>query len=625
MDDTTPNLILPYIMAAQAQKHVTHNEAIRILDALLQVAVVDRHLATPPATPTNGVRYIVPTGATGAWAGQVDSIAAFQDGAWEFYAPREGWLAWMADEDVLLAWTGTAWTLAAGGSVNPTSLVGVNATADATNRLAVSSPASLFNHEGAGHQLKINKATTSDTASVLFQTAFSGRAEFGLTGDDKWHVKVSPDGSAWTEAVVVDPATGNAGFGTSAPTKPLEVVRTGTQADITATTYGVNGGGILHGRLARGTEASPAPVLAGDIVAGIGGRAWHSGGAFQTSSPAAIHWVAAENQTATAFGSYLRFLTTPLGSTTRQERLRIGANGGISIGTQADADRPLVISSSGNPLPAGNATMMIVGQSNKERFELRSFGGDPVFQGKRSAGTEAAPLATLLNSFLFALGGAGHDGTAFVTGNRALVGIKAAENWTATAQGSYIALETTAEGAILRAERVRIEGDGTTRPGADNAYTLGNASFRWASIWAANGTIQTSDARDKEVSARIAGATAAAAVDAVAPVMFRWKVGRNEMVPHETETVVEDGEVVPKMVARPIPGKRLHAGFLAQEVKTAMDAANVDFGVWGLDDPADPDSRQWLRPDQLIPVLWAALRETRAEVAALRARLETGA
>lgn len=73
-------------------------------------------------------------------------------------------------------------------------------------------------------------------------------------------------------------------------------------------------------------------------------------------------------------------------------------------------------------------------------------------------------------------------------------------------------------------------------------------------------------------------------------------------------------EVVPK------PGRRLHAGFLAQEVKAAMDAAGADFGVWGLDDPADPDSRQWLRPDQLIPVLWAALRETRAEVAALRAQ-----
>lgn len=77
----------------------------------------------------------------------------------------------------------------------------------------------------------------------------------------------------------------------------------------------------------------------------------------------------------------------------------------------------------------------------------------------------------------------------------------------------------------------------------------------------------------------------------------------------------------PVYEAQSKPGTRLHAGFLAQEVKAAMDAAQVDFGVWGREDVNDPDSRQWLRPDQLIPVLWAALRETRAEVAALRGRL----
>ena len=46
--DQTPNLELPFIMAAQAQKHITHNEALRILDALVQLSVVARDLATPP-------------------------------------------------------------------------------------------------------------------------------------------------------------------------------------------------------------------------------------------------------------------------------------------------------------------------------------------------------------------------------------------------------------------------------------------------------------------------------------------------------------------------------------------------------------------------------------------------
>ncbi len=56
--DQTPNLNLPYILPAQAQKHVTHNEAIRALDALVQLCALDRDLATPPPSPADGDRYI---------------------------------------------------------------------------------------------------------------------------------------------------------------------------------------------------------------------------------------------------------------------------------------------------------------------------------------------------------------------------------------------------------------------------------------------------------------------------------------------------------------------------------------------------------------------------------------
>lgn len=215
MDETT-NLRLPYIMAAQAQKHVTHNEAIRALDCLVQLSVADRDLTTPPATPDDGARYIIAAGGTGAWSGHDLAIAAYQDGAWEIYTPREGWTAWVADEDQLLVWNGSAWIATAsgggGGSTNPTPLVGVNATADAVNRLSVASPASLFNHEGAGHQIKVNKATAADTGSLLFQTGFSGRAEMGLTGDDDYHFKVSSDGTTWHEAILIDKDTGEVTF-----------------------------------------------------------------------------------------------------------------------------------------------------------------------------------------------------------------------------------------------------------------------------------------------------------------------------------------------------------------------------------------------------------------------------
>ena len=77
MDDT-PNLGLPNILAAQSQKHVTHNEAIRALDVVVQLAVLDRDLATPPVSPAEGDRYIVATSPTGNWDGEAGNVAALR-------------------------------------------------------------------------------------------------------------------------------------------------------------------------------------------------------------------------------------------------------------------------------------------------------------------------------------------------------------------------------------------------------------------------------------------------------------------------------------------------------------------------------------------------------------------
>ena len=54
----------------------------------------------------------------------------------------------------------------------------------------------------------LNKAGVAETASLLYQTAFSGRAEMGLAGNDDFSIKVSPDGTTFTEALRVDAATG---------------------------------------------------------------------------------------------------------------------------------------------------------------------------------------------------------------------------------------------------------------------------------------------------------------------------------------------------------------------------------------------------------------------------------
>ncbi|KIT16311.1 sialate O-acetylesterase [Jannaschia aquimarina] len=90
--------------------------------------------------------------------------------------------------------------------------LGINSGADPVNRLSVASPATLLNHDGNGHQLKLNKAGEAETATLLFQTGFSGRAEMGTAGTDAFSVKVSPDGATWHQAIEADGATGRVRF-----------------------------------------------------------------------------------------------------------------------------------------------------------------------------------------------------------------------------------------------------------------------------------------------------------------------------------------------------------------------------------------------------------------------------
>jgi hypothetical protein len=205
----TPRTQTPLLAAAQAQKHITHNEALEQLDTLICARLLDRDLTTPPASPTDGDAYLVKPAATGAWSGHDNRIAHALDGAWRFTDPFDGLIAYVADEQTLLLYADGAWTnVATALDLQNLALLGINASADSTNKLTVASAAILFNNIGAGIQTKLNKHAAGDTASLLYQTNFSGRAELGLTGDDDLHIKVSPDGSTWYEALKAARATG---------------------------------------------------------------------------------------------------------------------------------------------------------------------------------------------------------------------------------------------------------------------------------------------------------------------------------------------------------------------------------------------------------------------------------
>ena len=358
MSDITTHLLLPYILASQAQKHVTHNEALRLLDAMVQLSVLDRDLTSPPASPADGDRHIVASSATGLWAGWDLNVAFWVDGVWMRLVPRPGWLAWIGDEAAFVVWDGSTWdpvgvpqdvsdaifslvnavdptkralfslsgistgttrsftlpntsselailagtqtfignktfsgTLTASGTVtisaaaatigtatttatygmgtgatttgvtktlnlgtggasgsntvvnigsatagaggttvvntptvtfaNAVTQVGMpqanltaqllglgGATADSYNRLSINAPAMLFNNAGAGIEATFNKNSSGNDAAFAFKTGFSARALIGLLGSDDFSFKVSPNGSAFFDAIIVDRTNG---------------------------------------------------------------------------------------------------------------------------------------------------------------------------------------------------------------------------------------------------------------------------------------------------------------------------------------------------------------------------------------------------------------------------------
>jgi len=145
----TNNLKIDLLEQSQAQKEITVNEAIVMLDSLMNKGAVDKDLSIPPASPNSGDLYIVPSGSTGDWEGEDGKVALFENG-WKFIEPNEGLSLWVNDEDRIYFYNGSSWL---------------------------------------------------DYASDGFN-------EIGLTGDDDFHFKVSPDGSTWYDSIILDKDNG---------------------------------------------------------------------------------------------------------------------------------------------------------------------------------------------------------------------------------------------------------------------------------------------------------------------------------------------------------------------------------------------------------------------------------
>ncbi|MCB5176270.1 DUF2793 domain-containing protein [Microvirga lenta] len=217
---STPHLDLPLLAAAQAQKHVTHNEALASLDALVHLAVKERNRVAAPGSPQEGDRYLLGSDAAGVFAGHGGEIALFDLGSWRFLVPRPGWRAYVEAEDAILVFDGAQWRDLGRYTreLSHVERLGIGTGADDLNRLAAKLNAALFTALGAGEggtgdlRFVLNKEGAASVLSQLYQSGYSGRAETGLIGGDDFRIRVSPDGSAWHDALRVDAATGLVSF-----------------------------------------------------------------------------------------------------------------------------------------------------------------------------------------------------------------------------------------------------------------------------------------------------------------------------------------------------------------------------------------------------------------------------
>ena len=217
-DDFTANLALPYLLAGQAQKHVTVNESLSLFDSLIMASIVAADEQIPPDTPEAGQAWLIGPQPEGEWGEHAGEIAIWRDGVWGFLLPNPGWRVWDQNAGRLLVFEGQSWRPLRGDMQN-LEYFGLGAQADEATPFLASLNSALFtarpnDESGTGDvRLTLNKPEPQGVSALAFQTDYQGRAEFGLLGSEEVRLNLSADGQTWRSALIAVPELGNIGLG----------------------------------------------------------------------------------------------------------------------------------------------------------------------------------------------------------------------------------------------------------------------------------------------------------------------------------------------------------------------------------------------------------------------------
>jgi len=282
--DFTSLYSLPYPQSGDIGTGLLFKRAMMMLDTLINntvkgaPAIISATVTVPPATPTAGQMWLIPAGATGAWASSVNLIAQWQFSGWVFYIPNPGNHVWISDQAVEYIWNGVSWAASAAGlSIVSTSVVAAQAAATtATTEAGIATAGA--NTATAQAVIATTGATTSngnaaavaallasfrgvflgafasDTAAAAFATAQSITLTSGIMYENTAEGKFRQyNGSAWGDY--------DASAQASQSAAALSAATAGTQAGI-ATTQASNA-------LASATNAAASAVTAQGAVGGV--------------------------------------------------------------------------------------------------------------------------------------------------------------------------------------------------------------------------------------------------------------------------------------------------------------------------------------------------------------------
>jgi len=197
----TSQLQLPLVEAAQAQKHVTVNEAFARLDALAQISLTSVGGTVPPASPAEGELHAVGAGASGDWSGQDGALALFLNNGWMFLNPALGWRGWSVNDGSGVLYDGVDW-VAGAGSFSSNGAGFVHRSVEVDHAVAAGAKSSIA---GA---LPANAIVYGITGRVLSTIGGASSMEIGVSGStNRYGSGVGTGSGAWARGITGNPLT----------------------------------------------------------------------------------------------------------------------------------------------------------------------------------------------------------------------------------------------------------------------------------------------------------------------------------------------------------------------------------------------------------------------------------